>query len=173
MFEYKFCKDSGCQEYDGDLEKDLIQIGVSKEHIEKMKNEIILPTPMYYPVNSSLCRETKLVPLNRVVAFSRGNAGKSVFENVRSIKKGEREPYKFADCWSHIDSLNGIVQMHNSFESGNWNEPIKMVHEITKDVYFVSVNGNHRTLMAKLLGAPYIKANVLEVTTDNPASEKY
>lgn len=44
-------------------------------------------------------RENKLVPLSRVIGVSRGTVGKSVFENVRIMKDGEREPHRFQSCF--------------------------------------------------------------------------
>ena len=51
--------------------------------------------------------------------------------------------------------------------------PVKMVYYVDDDVYFLSGDGNHRTLTAMLVGAKYIRAKVTNGHCDAIKKKKY
>ena len=79
-------------EFDGDLTEYLLQFGESAEHIDKMKNKILVARKDYYRDFEDTYK--KLVPLNKVIGVSRGTVGDSVYENVRKMKKGRKKKRK-------------------------------------------------------------------------------
>lgn len=147
--------------FDGDLEQFLLDKGVKPDHIERMKKKILLHdkdkyyTSKYYETGK-FERETKLVPLSKVIGTSRGTVGKSVFENVRTMKHGEREPYRFQLCLDFLNKMT-LDDLKKSYKKVF---PVDMEYYKEEDEYYLSNDGNHRTLTAMLVGAEYINANV-------------
>jgi hypothetical protein len=111
-----------------------------------------------------------LVPMDKVIGTSRGTAGLSVYENVRAMYRGDREPHRFKDCFSFLDKLS-LGELRKSYEELYY--PVKMVYYVDDDEYFVSSDGNHRTLTAMLVGAEYIRAKVTNGHCDTIKKEKY
>lgn len=148
--------------FDGDLEQYLLSKGVESGHIEKMKHKILQHDKEVYYESKYLEtgkfeRETMLVPLSKVIGTSRGTVGKSVFENVRTMSDGEREPSRFQSCLSFLDKMT-LEELRASYEKLYY--PVEMEYYKEEDEYFLTSDGNHRTLTAMLLGAEFIKANV-------------
>jgi len=111
-----------------------------------------------------------LVPMDKVIGTSRGTAGLSVYENVRAMYRGDREPHRFKNCFSFLDKLP-LGELRKSYEE--LYNPVKMVHYVDDDEYFVSSDGNHRTLTAMLVGAEYIRAKVTNGHCDTIKKEKF
>lgn len=160
--------------FTGDLKEYLLNHGVESEHISKMQCKTLeLDRDTYYdfPEIGSCQRDyIALVPLENVIGTSRGTVGLSVYENVRTMCRGEREPHRFADCFSYFEKLP-LNQLRKSYE--DLYEPVIMVHYVDDDRYFVTNNGNHRTLIAMLVGAKYIRAKVTDAQCNELKKKKY
>lgn len=52
-------------------------------------------------------------------------------------------------------------------------EPVNMVYYVDDDAYFLSNDGNHRTLTAMLVGAKYIRAKVTNAYCDTEKKKKF
>ena len=159
--------------FDGDLEQYLLNKGVEAEHINKMKEKKLQrDKERYYNSNylktGKFERENKLVPLSRVIGVSRGTVGKSVFENVRTMKDGEREPYRFQSCFGFLNKMT-LEELKESYKKVF---PVEMVYYKEEDEYYLTSDGNHRTLTAMLLGAKYINANVTPLYCDFEKRDK-
>lgn len=100
--------------------------------------------------------EKRLVPLSKVIGTSRGTVGQSVFENVRHMEDGEREPSRFQSCFSFSNKMT-LEELRESYKNV---APVDMDYYMEEDEYYLSNEGNHRTLTAMLLGAEFINTNV-------------
>ena len=147
--------------FDGDLEQFLLDKGVEAEHIEKMKqNELQKDKEEYYDSKyiktGKWEHEKKLVPLSKVIGTSRGTVGASIFDNVRSMQDGEREPTRFKSCLNYLNKMS-LAELRESYKTVS---PVEMEYYTEEDEYYLTSDGNHRTLTAMLVGAEYINANV-------------
>ncbi len=160
--------------FTNDLEKHLLDYGVEIEHINNMKSRVLEQDRDVYQdfpeINSSERQYITLVPLDKVIGTSRGDVGLSVYENVRTMYQGDREPHRFENCFSYFDVLS-LEELKKSYEQ--LHNPVKMVYYINDDKYFVSSDGNHRTLMAMLVGAKYIRAEVTNGYCNELKKKKY
>lgn len=147
--------------FDGDFECYLKDIGVDDEHIKKMQCKILQEDRDRYqdfPDLGSPERDyIQLVPLNKVIGTCRGTVGWSVYENVRKMYRGDREPGRFQRCFGYLQELT-LDELKQSYQE--LYNPVKMVHYVDDDEYYLSGDGNHRTLTAMLVGAEKIKARV-------------
>lgn len=158
MWDYIIDDESGIVKYKGNLEDDLRGYGVSSEAIEKAKKEKIeFKNELPYYESNGTSREIRLVPVDRVKALWRGTPGKSVFENVESMRRGEREPFRFKSALMYLTEF-GLDRLKESYQNLEYATP-RYVYYQDDDIYYVN-DGTHRTLIAKLIGAPYIKAEV-------------
>lgn len=161
---YSYDSENSMYIFEGDLAKYLESHGISIEHINKMKNKILAGTAdrdEYYdypPLKSPESDIIDLVPLDKVIGTSRGSVGLSVYENVRTMHIGDREPGRFIGCLSFLNNLP-LTELHKSYEKLD-DDPVRMNYYVDEDIYFTTGNGNHRTLTAMLVGSKYIRAKV-------------
>lgn len=160
--------------FSSDLTEYLMKYGISIEHINKMKLKILENDKNVYQnfadSDSSERDYVDLVPLDKVIGTSRGTPGLSIFENVRAMYRGDREPHRFMNCLSFLDKMS-LEELRKSYEE--LYNPVKMVYYVDDDEYFLSGDGNHRTLTAMLVGAKFIRAKVTNGYCDNQKKEKY
>lgn len=144
-------------EFDGDLTKYLISQGVGQDYILKMKNKILESDyrKEYYIPEYKTCLQ--IIPLEKVIGTKRSEPGLSVYENVRCMESGQREPSRFIKCFKYLENL-GLDNLKLSYQ--NLENPIKAKYYKDEDKYFISSDGNHRSLVAMLVGAKGIKAKV-------------
>lgn len=160
--------------FTGDLTEYLLQCGVSEEHINKMKSKILEESRDVYQrfpsIDSSEKNHICLVPLEKVIGTCRGTPGLSVYENVRVMYRGDREPHRFEDCLSFLEKMS-LKELQKSYEE--LSDPVKMVYYVEDDEYFLCGDGNHRTLTAMLVGAKFIRAKVTNGYCDTIKKKKY
>lgn len=154
--------------FDG-LDKYLLDKGVSEEHILKMKNKILMSDEMSEYSEFEEDSYEMLVPLDKVVGVSRGTPGWSVYDNVRMIGEGDREPRRFQNCLEYNEY--DLDKLRESYH--NMYYPVNMYYYVDEDAYYISTDGNHRTLTAMLVGADKIKANVINAYCNNEKKKKY
>ncbi len=153
---------NGVYTFNGDLKQFLLDKGVEAEHIEKMKQKKLQHDKFfrYYDSNNvkndRAERENRLVPLARVIGTSRGTIGASVFDNVRTMKDGKRDSTRFYSCLKFLNKMS-LEELRESYKTIS---PVEMEYYTDEDEYYVTSDGNHRTLTAMLVGAEYINANV-------------
>lgn len=159
--------------FDGDLEQFLLDKGVEAEHIQRMKEKKLQRNKGRYYYSEyiktgKLERENRLVPLSKVIGTSRGTVGESVFENVRTMKDGERAPSRFYSCLNFLDKMT-LDELRESYKTV---EHVIMDYYTEEDEYYLTSDGNHRTLTAMLVGAEYIKASVTPLYCDFEKKDK-
>lgn len=148
---------SSYSEFDGDFTQFLLNIGVTKAHIDAVKSRIVIQYP--YGVLDNYHRsalETRLVPTDKILWTGRSTEGLSFYDNVRIMVEGDREPNRFKPWLDKAsknlsDTLDTYQKLHN---------PVKMTYIKNEDLYYLSGDGNHRTLTAIVLGAKSILANI-------------
>ncbi|MBR5682914.1 MAG: hypothetical protein IKW96_06505 [Ruminococcus sp.] len=157
MYRYVQYNGSAYREFDGDFTQFLRNIGVSKEHIDAVKSRIVNKYPDGVLDNyHSLALERRLVPTDKILWTGRSTEGLSFYENVRIMKEGDREPSRF-NRWLDKASKN-LSDTRDIYQK--LNNPVKMTYIKNEDKYFLSGDGNHRTLIAIVLGATSILANI-------------
>lgn len=171
---YSYDKENEVYFFTDDLAEYLLKYGINEECINEMKNKILEQDRDVYQRFPSLDSSERdyidLVPLEKVIGTSRGTPGLSVFENVRIMNRGDREPSRFEDCLSFLEKMS-LEELRKSY--GELYYPVKMVYYVDDDVYFLSGDGNHRTLTAMLVGSKYIRAKVTNGHCDAKKKKKY
>lgn len=109
------------------------------------------------------------MPLSRVIGTSRGTVGESVFDNVRCMKDGNREPKRFNSCLKFLNTMP-LKELRESYKIIS---PVEMEYYTEEDEYYLTSDGNHRTLTAMLVGAEYINAYVTPLYCDFEKRDKY
>lgn len=173
---YEYDETTGMYNFKGDLKLFLLNYGVDMRHIEKMQCKLLEEEKdAYYTIYDKEEKE-KLVPLEKVIGVSRGTVGQSVYDNVRTMRGDQtrtitREPSRFNDCFTYFENYS-LEQLKKSYENSP-SFPVHMIHYVEDDEYYVSSNGNHRTLIAMLVGAKCIHAKVRNVHCDEEKKKKY
>lgn len=139
---------------------------MKNKNLEQSRDAYQIFPPSYSPERNYI----DLVPLEKVIGTSRGTPGLSVFENVRVMNRGDREPYRFENCLSFLQKMS-LEELQKSY--GELCHPVEMVYYVDDDVYYLSGDGNHRTLTAMLVGAKNIRATVTNLHSDAEKKEKY
>ena len=164
IFNYVYDNQKDCSSYDGDLENNLIEYGVSEEIIERAKNTILQPHPRYL-LDVKSDPQIILVPTNKIIGTGRATPGRSVFDTVREIRSEDNlSPGRFEAFFMKNGSNLNINEFRRVFS--DLNEPVKMEYYEDEDKYFLSGDGNHRTLLAMLYGADTIKSKVYRYKID-------
>ena len=86
------------------------------------------------------------------------------------MQNGKREPYRFQSCFSFLDNMT-LEELRASYEKLYF--PVEMNYYKEEDEYYLTTDGNHRTLTAMMLGAKYINANVTTMYCDFKKRDKY
>lgn len=170
---YIYNKENGNYIFNGDFEEYLISIGVDKNHIENMQRKLLQADRGRYhefpEINSPERNYIALVPLDKVIGTCRGSVGQSVYDNVRIMRRGSREPERFEGCLDFLNKMS-LDELKQSY--ANLFHPVHMTYYIDEDEYYLHNDGNHRTLTAMLLGAKYIKATVTNAYLNLSKKEK-
>lgn len=170
---YSFDEEKEQYYFSNDLKEYLLNHGVDANYITKMQNKMLQESrEEYYETMSTSYKEhkkLKLVPLEKVIGTSRGTVGQSVYENVRTMHKGAREPYRFKRCFGFFEEYS-FEELEKSYEE--LIDPVRMAYYVDDDKYFV-IEGNHRTLTAMLVGVKYIKAEVTNCYCNKLVKEKF
>jgi hypothetical protein len=151
------------------LEKFLIESGLKPEEISKLKKEKNESVDEFYSFYTRTDKEImKKIPVNRVIGIgtARGTTGISWFENLLNFRQHNFRAKTINDLSEKMHS--SLSDFRNSFESGDYSgDNLRFVHFIEDDLYVNTSGGSHRTLFAKISGAEYIYAKVLEYKCDN------
>jgi hypothetical protein len=161
---YTFC---------GDLEKELLSIGVPIEHIEEMKKKNLKDVSLL----NILCDrdlssfEIKSVPVEKIVGVRRAFPNKSVFDNIKQFNEiNGFDVRKMIDCLEYANKMQ-YKELLNSYSI--LPDPVDLVHIIDTDEYYLSDEHNHTTMCAMIFNAPFIKAKVYECHFNQKRIEKY
>lgn len=139
------------------------KLGVSEEHIEKLKSRIMISEPSSDVYKYTETKSQK-IPVDKIIGISLNDAeGKDV---ITTILEGVDNYRSFFRCLKYLNGRS-LKDLYNDYE----NMPITNSDAVCADYYpdldgyFVS-NGRHRALMAILLGVPFINANVSAMKED-------
>lgn len=143
-----------------DLERVLLQKGVSAEHVAYLKEKHPHNCDEYYDYYEHISEKDEknaLIETKKIVGISRTNINASFYDNAAGRYKSELNVYRMAEAINHIcdDTLG---QLYAWYE--NLYDPVALVYFSDEDIYKVGRDGNHRALYANIIGAPLIKAEV-------------
>lgn len=153
-----------------ELKEYLLEYGVDSRHIDKMQRKLLQRSKSAYHEYEG-DSEVKLVPLEKVIGANRGTVGLSVFENVRIMNQGVNDPNRYTDCFTFFDKYT-LEELKKTYEEGD-KTPVIMDYYTDDDEYFVTGDGNHRTLVAMLVGAENIYAKVNPAKCNQKIKEEY
>lgn len=143
------------------LDNYLKKIGLNQEEIEKSKNWILEGKKDNYE-RKSFEYKTEYIDPKKIIGGSRLTPGVSVYTNVEQFKIDtlvrERLENQFALIEDRRKEGYDIKTIREDY--GNIEEPIIVDYYEDIDKYYISLNGNHRGIMAMILGVEKIKAEV-------------
>ncbi|MFC7443085.1 hypothetical protein [Laceyella putida] len=144
--------------YEMDHEALLIEQGVSKEHILQMKEiKVKNHEPLFWKYhNGILTKETMLVPLEKIKGITRCSPGFSWWDHF-ILRKGDLVDSRMESLLSSLKK-KGLEEFRNTFIDEKYK--VSLFHFVDHDIYFVCNDGNHRTIWAKIVGAPFIMADI-------------
>ncbi|WP_342533321.1 hypothetical protein MHB40_20350 [Lysinibacillus sp. FSL K6-0057] len=157
-----------------DLYQIFIDYGVPKEHLDSMKEELIEVDKYEYYYEEVGVTQSEDVKISKVSSVSR-HQGDSWFNTMEKVLNDEDsdinlEPYRFEKLIKLMKTytLEEIRLLFNSKEMGS---NMHFNYYIEDDRYVQHTDGNHRTILAKLLKVEQIKP--LEVTKCKRNEQKY
>lgn len=162
---YEFNKQSKTYTFKGSLSKYLLDNGVKNEDIEAASHKLLESNYRSFYSESTGVSEIRLISLEKVIGTNRSKPWKSVYDNINSVTTdGISLDYtRFEDCFKYLEDL-GVDKLKESYI--NLKEPIHVSYYKDDDVYYVDTDGNHRTLVAMLIGAKQILATVDHYKSD-------
>lgn len=156
---YEFNKQTKTYTFDGSLSKYLLNNGVKNEDIVAASHKILESNYRSFYNEPTGASEVRLIPLEKVIGTSRSRSWVSVYDNVNSIPTDgiSLDYIRFEDCFTFLKDL-GVDELKKSYIK--LKKPIHVSYYEDDDVYYVDTDGNHRTLVAMLVGAKQILADV-------------
>lgn len=156
---YKYNEQTKTYIFDSSLTKYLLDNGVKKEDIVKASYKILESNYRSFYYKATGVSELRPIPLERVIGTNRSRSWTSVYDNVKHCTtEGFSLDYtRFEDCFTFLKDL-GVDKLKESYI--NLKKPIHVSYYEDDDVYYVDLDGNHRTLVAMLVGAKNILADV-------------
>ncbi len=133
----------------------LLQKGVPESHIKEMKRILNFREDtflFYYEQEETICSN---IPLSKIKSLGfRGSSGLSWFDHVcgKGVNIDER---RCQEAFEHLvkKPLEDFQKFYKQF-------PVKLIYFEDDDFYAVNGDGTHRTLWAKITGAPAISAEI-------------
>ncbi|QIZ08453.1 hypothetical protein HFZ78_18495 [Priestia megaterium] len=157
-----------------DIKKTLLDAGVSEEHLsflleDKLKNDKSFKC-FFECIDQQ--RENQLVPVKKIKGLSRlrGEAGFSWWDHALR-KAGNIAGNRLEENDKRLQSTT-LDEFRISFGSNNF-PAVELNYYNKFDEYYVSSDGNHRTLWAKLVDADNIKARVYNYKYNPIKHESY
>lgn len=160
-------------EFEGDFEKFLLEVGVSSEHIYKMKNKIMQDIDLLYYKCDDATSEPKImsVPVNKIIGVRRAIPDVSVFENIRKIYRATSfSNSKMEDCLNYANMMS-YEDLKLSYS--NLPDPVHIAHIIETDEYYLYGEHNHTTMCAIVFDAPFINAKVIDYHLNSKKVSNY
>lgn len=156
---YEFNKQSKTYTFKGSLSKYLLDNGVKSEDIKAARYKILESNYRSFYYKPTGVSELRPIPLERVIGTNRSRSWTSVYDNVKCCTtEGISLDYtRFEDCFTYLKDL-GVDKLKESYIK--FKKPIHVSYYEEDDVYYVDLDGNHRTLVAMLVGAKHILADV-------------
>lgn len=137
------------------LQELLLQKGVSESHIKKMKRILNFredPFLFYYEQEETTYNE---IPLSKIKSLGfRGSSGLSWYDHV-CCKATNIDKRRCQKAYEHL-----AKQSLEDFQNFYKESPVRLIYFEDDDFYAVNGDGTHRTLWAKITGAPTILAEI-------------
>lgn len=146
--------------YEMDLCKILIEFGVSKEHLNLMKKELIVVDEFEYYYEWIDGTYVEDVETSKICSVSR-HQGDSWFDTLEKVVNEKNadinlEYGRFMSLLGLTEKMN-LEEVRSLFSSKEFCRNIYFNHYIEDDKYVQHTDGNHRTILAKLFEVKILK----------------
>ncbi|MGI8314933.1 hypothetical protein [Halobacillus mangrovi] len=147
-----------------ELEKILLEKGVSESYIDRIKKEQTLRIEeysIYYDFQKG--QKLQYIPVDRIKSLSRVPFNVSWFDLALAPVDVNISSDRLNRCMYHLSKSADLKTYHNFFESDRCRNvnPIEFEY-YDKDNIYAASKGNHRSIYAKITNAPYIKAGTVK-----------
>ncbi|MCM3603196.1 hypothetical protein M3175_20875 [Robertmurraya korlensis] len=157
------------------LEAKLTSLGVSSEHIQFLKQELLEPNVYdnYYDLTND-DESIELVPTKNIASLGLRGVSNQTWWDHAIYKVGTLEKYRMDrfERKNNFSDLGTIYQIFSNDEFADRKEAVELKYYPKDNKYFV-INGNHRVTWAKLLNVPAIKAKVLRHSLNQSKFSNY
>ncbi|ATL39874.1 MULTISPECIES: NADH dehydrogenase [Bacillus] len=141
------------------LEKLLLEKGVFEFHIKEMKETANIseyPYELYYDKVGKSEKLYRDVPLKKIKGLGfRGTSGVSWFDHACYNGTDNIDIGRCEKAFEYLKKQS-LEEFHTYYQ----HSPVKLIHYEDDDFYAVYGDGTHRTIWAKITGAPTIYAQV-------------
>ncbi|WP_039871711.1 hypothetical protein, partial [Halobacillus sp. BAB-2008] len=146
-----------------ELERLLLDKGVNKSHIKKIKNEKTLDLSefsIYYELQDETL---EYIPVNCIKTTSRVEHDISWFDLALLPEGINLSADRLNRCMDHFKKSTSLATYYNFFVDDLCRQvdPIGFEYYDKDNIYSAST-GNHRTIFARVTGAPYIRAKTVK-----------
>ncbi|WP_343310521.1 hypothetical protein AAHT65_16525 [Bacillus atrophaeus] len=149
-----------------ELEEILLKKGVSDSHIKDIKSTLNFnedPFLFYYKEFENEKPVFKHIPLSKIKSLGcRGSSGLSWFDHACCRKGSNIDIRRSNRAYQYLEK-----QTLEEFQSFYKESPVRLIYFQDDDFYAVNGDGTHRTLWAKVTGAPTILAEIT-IAKKNP-----
>lgn len=141
-----------------ELENYLKYLDVDSKTITKIKNKTFKEKNMDYIHKDKVV--TEMILIDKIIGGSRFTVDDTIYDNISRFRKDLRDRDKFEHLFEIIEDnfSNNIDSIRLMFE--DLDGPIEAQYYSDIDQYYIELNGNHRTLIAMMLGCENINARV-------------
>ena len=154
------------------LYQTLLEKGVPDSHINEMRETLNIskePYQIYYDEISEDKKTYRHVPLSKVKSLGfRGTSGLSWFDHACYNGTDNIDIGRCNKAYKHLKK-----QSLEEFQAYYKRSAVKLIHFEDDDFYAVYGDGTHRTLWAKVTGAPTIYAAITKATKNDERYQTY
>ena len=152
-----------------ELERLLRMEGV---YVDMLKSRKVKYTdaPGYYKI-SKRKDELEEIPTERIIGFSRSDAGTSFYDLLQG--KGGNIALERIEYYLQKTELMSPDDKQRWFLSDDFIHHISAEHLMDTDEYIISSDGNHRSIVAVCLGIPKIRVRITEFECDYELKKRY
>jgi hypothetical protein len=161
--------EKGCEDKEMKEEEFLLKMGVPQSHIDRMKRDTCLSScdyQLFYEfAGEEEIEDLRMVPVEKVggLTGSRGEGGASWWDHFTG-KVGNLDLVRIERLKEKLKAL-GLDHFRSTFAHPEYK--IELGYYPWHDAYIVESDGNHRTIWAKIVGAPTIAARVYRFLPDH------
>lgn len=138
------------------LEIYFLSKGVTKEHIKRIKTKILENNKNCIYRRSNKIEYEKIC-VNKIIGIERIYQKGMLWDIINKFKNDDIDRERLEAQFERLEEL-GLEETQDSFS--NLPFPIIADYYVEDDEYYVTNDGTHRTLMAMLIDAKYIHAEV-------------
>lgn len=160
-----------------DLYKIFVDYGVPKEHLDLMKEELIERNRYQYYYDEIDSTQIEEVEVSKICSVSR-HQGDSWFDTMSKVLNGEDNSINLnSERFINLLKLmgeNNLEEIRSLFNSKGMGSNIYFDYYLEDDKYVQHTDGNHRTILAKILKVEKIKPyQIVKHKRNDPKYQQY